>query len=182
MFAVKATAADPAPGSAGSLVILSLGGKYQEAQSQYWFKPFAQASGVEVKEGAGYNYAKLKIMIQSGNVEADIIDVSADTVTALAKDGLLEKIDWSAIPAECQSGIPADMKWDSAFPTIQWAMVMAYNNQKFPAGKAPQSWADFWNTRDFPGIGTPAISRVNAAQSARPGRRWSKRRWQSMAI
>ncbi|KGT89271.1 hypothetical protein NG99_19910 [Erwinia typographi] len=149
--ASAASAAGPEPGSAGALVILSLGGKYQEAQSQYWFKPFAKDAGVNVKEGAGYNYAKLKVMIQSGNVEADIIDVSADTVTALSHDGLLEDIDWSSIPAECQSGIPADMKWSTAFPTIEWAMVMAYNTTKFPADKAPKSWADFWNTRDFPG-------------------------------
>ncbi|OON42040.1 hypothetical protein BTJ39_02475 [Izhakiella australiensis] len=134
-----------------SLTILSLGGDYQKAQSSIWFQPFAHASGITVKEGAGYNYAKLKVMIQSGNVEADIIDVSADTVAALNKDGLLEKIDWAAIPQDCQHGLPADMKKETAFPTIQWAMVMAYNSKTFPDGKGPKSWQDFWNTQSFPG-------------------------------
>jgi putative spermidine/putrescine transport system substrate-binding protein len=133
------------------LVILSLGGSYQEAQSALWFKPFAAASGVHVTEAAGYNYAQLKVMIESGNTQADLIDTSADSALALHDAGLLEPIDWSVIPAAFQSGIPADMKLSYAFPTIQWAMVMAYNTDKFPAGTAPKTWADFWNVRDFPG-------------------------------
>ncbi|HWB99553.1 MAG TPA: ABC transporter substrate-binding protein, partial [Bryobacteraceae bacterium] len=136
---------------AGELVILSLGGSYQETQSKYWFKPFAAQSGVRLTEGAGYNFAQLKVMIQSGNTQADVMDTSEDSSLALHEAGLLEPIDWSVIPAAYQSGIPADMKLSYAFPTIQWAMVMAYNTKKFPEGKAPKTWADFWNVRDFPG-------------------------------
>jgi putative spermidine/putrescine transport system substrate-binding protein len=132
-------------------MVLSLGGSYQEAQSKYWFKPFAEASGVTLSEGAGYNFAKLKVMIESGNVEADVVDISADTAANLGAAGLLERIDWSKIPAECQAGIPAQMKQDYAFPTIEWAMVMAYNSSKFPGDKAPKSWADFWSVEAFPG-------------------------------
>ncbi|MGD9945507.1 MAG: extracellular solute-binding protein [Burkholderiaceae bacterium] len=134
-----------------SLTILSLGGTYQEAQSKHWFQPFAQSSGLTVKEAAGYNYAKLRVMAKSGNVEADLIDTSADTASALAAEGLLETIDYSKLPASCLKGIPADMRYSFAFPTIQWSMVMAYNTDRFPAGKAPSSWADFWNTERFPG-------------------------------
>ncbi|MFC7400614.1 ABC transporter substrate-binding protein [Chelatococcus sp. GCM10030263] len=137
--------------SPGNLVILSLGGSYQEAQSKYWFKPFAEASGVTLSEASGYNFAKLKVMIESGNVEADLVDISADTTANLAAAGLLEKIDWSKIPAECQAGIPPEMKNDYAFPTIQWAMVMAYNTNKYPGDKAPKTWGDFWNVQAFPG-------------------------------
>lgn len=138
-----------AQAGAQNLTILSLGGSYQESQSTYWFKPYAQASGVKITEAAGYNFANLKVMIQSGNVEADIVDLSADSVNALAKDKLLEPIDWSAVPESCKAGIPADMRHPYAFPTIQWAMVMAYNTKTYPNG--PKSWADFWNVKDFPG-------------------------------
>lgn len=136
---------------AGNLVVLSLGGSYQEAQSTFWFKPFAQASGVNLTEAAGYNFAQLKVMIESGNTGADVIDTSADTALALEKAGLLERIDWSAIPAENQRGIPDAMKLPYAFPIIQWAMVMAYNTQRFPADRAPKTWADFWDVGRFPG-------------------------------
>ncbi|GLK86826.1 ABC transporter substrate-binding protein [Ancylobacter defluvii] len=135
--------------AAEDLTILSLGGNYQENQSKYWFKPYAEASGVTVKEAAGYNFANLKVMIQSGNVEADVIDLSADSVNALAKDKLLEPIDWKSVPQSCLAGIPQDMRHPYAFPTIQWAMVMAYNTKTYPNG--PKSWADFWDVKAFPG-------------------------------
>ncbi len=33
--------------------------------------------------------------------------------------------------------------------TYVWSMVMAYDSTKL--ARAPQSWADFWNVREFPG-------------------------------
>lgn len=135
--------------AAEDLTILSLGGSYQENQSKFWFKPYAQETGVNVREAAGYNFANLRVMIQSGNVEADLIDLSADSVNALTKDKLLEPIDWNAIPESCKAGIPADMRYSHAFPTIQWAMVMAYNTKTYPQG--PKSWADFCDVKSFPG-------------------------------
>lgn len=141
----------PAVHADGSLVVLSLGGSYQEAQSKHWFQPFGQTASVSVKEASGYNYAKLRVMIKSGNVEADIMDTSGDTAQTLADEGLLEKIDWSQIPQSCQKGIPADMKKEYAFPIIQWAMVMAYNTNKYTPQTAPKTWADFWNLKSFPG-------------------------------
>lgn len=134
---------------AEDLTILSLGGSYQESQSKYWFKPYAQATGVHVTEAAGYNFANLRVMMQSGNIEADVIDLSADTASAFNKESLLEPIDWNAIPESCKAGIPADMRLPYAFPTIQWAMVMAYNTHTYPQG--PKTWGDFWNVKAFPG-------------------------------
>lgn len=153
LFKIVATATILATSSASAfaedLTILSLGGSYQENQSQYWFKPYAKESGVTLTEAAGYNFANLRVMIQSGNVEADLVDLSADSVDALAKNKLLEPIDWNAIPESCKAGIPADMRNPYAFPTIQWAMVMAYNTKTYP--KPPASWADFWDVKNFPG-------------------------------
>lgn len=149
MFATLSGAAFAADG--GAVTILSLGGSYQENQSRHWFRPFETETGIKVAEAAGYNFAKLKVMIESGNTEADLADVSADTAKALHDAGLLEEIEWDKVPESCKAGIPADMQLEYAFPTIQWAMVMAYNKNKFPAGKAPQTWADFWDTEKFPG-------------------------------
>ncbi|MVA23872.1 extracellular solute-binding protein [Agrobacterium vitis] len=147
--AVAALLLPVAQASAEDLTILSLGGNYQENQSKFWFKPYAEATGVKVTEAAGYNFANLRVMIQSGNVEADLVDLSADSVNALAKADLLEPIDWDAVPQSCKAGIPEDMRHPYAFPTIQWAMVMAYNTKTYP--QAPKGWADFWNVEAFPG-------------------------------
>src|SRR5690606_9574008 len=93
---------------AQELVVLSLGGSYQHAQSTNWCKPYAEETGVALTEAAGYNFANLRVMIQSGNVEADLVDLSADSINALAADGMLEPIDWSAFPESSTAGIPAD--------------------------------------------------------------------------
>lgn len=131
------------------LVVLSLGGSYQEAQSAQWFKPYAAESGTRVTEASGYNFANLRVMMQSGNAEADLIDLTAHSLNALAAEGLLEPMDWSSIPESCSKGIPQEMRHEFAFPMIQWAMVMAYNTKTYPQG--PQSWADFWDVKAFPG-------------------------------
>jgi len=150
---------------AGEVVILSLGGNYQTKQSENWFQPYAAATGTKVTEAAGYNFANLRVMIQTGNVEADIVDLSADSVNALTKEGLLEPIDWDALPESCTKGIPADMKKETAFPTIQWAMVMAYNTDTYPDG--PKTWADFWDTEKFPGKrGSVGATRPPTEQAA----------------
>ncbi|MGR3375359.1 ABC transporter substrate-binding protein [Salipiger abyssi] len=147
------------------VVILSLGGNYQANQSEYWFQPYAEATGTTVTEAAGYNFANLRVMIQTGNVEADLVDLSADSVNALSQEGLLEPIDWDALPESCTSGIPADMKKEYAFPTIQWAMVMAYNTETYPEG--PETWADFWDTEAFPGKrGSVGATRPPTEQAA----------------
>ena len=132
-----------------NLVVLSLGGSYQEAQSTHWFKPYAAETGVNLTEAAGYNFANLRVMIQSGNVEADLVDLTAHSLNALAGDGLLEPIDWSALPESCTTGIPEELRHEYAFPTIQWAMVLAYNTETYPEG--PKDWGDFWDTNAFPG-------------------------------
>lgn len=150
-FAVSFVGAAHAQPSGGSLFVLSLGGSYQEAQSKEWFKPFAKQSGVNVKEGAGYNFAKLRVMIKTGNVDTDVIDLSADSAAALNDENLLEPIDWSKIPASCQSGIPANLKLTYAFPINEWAMVMAYNTKRYTPQTLPKTWADFWNASAFPG-------------------------------
>lgn len=163
--AVLALVLSAASASAEDLTILSLGGSYQENQSKYWFKPYAEATGVHVTEAAGYNFANLRVMLQSGNVEADLVDLSADSVNALSKDNLLEPIDWNAIPESCKAGIPEDMRYPYAFPTIQWAMVMAYNTKTYPQG--PKSWADFWNVQAFPGKrGSVGATRPPVEQAA----------------
>lgn len=155
---------------AQDLVILSLGGNYQEAQSTYWFRPYAELTGVNLVEAAGYNFANLRVMIQSGNIEADLVDLSADSVNALAAEGLLEPMDWDRFPESCTSGIPADMRHEYAFPTIQWAMVMAYNTDTYPEG--PAGWADFWDTEAFPGqrgsIGATRPPTEQAAMALNP--------------
>ena len=81
----------------GSMVFTSWGGTTQEAQKKAWVDPFATASGVTVKEDGPTDYGKLKAMVESGNVDWDVVDVEGDFAVAAAKAGLLEPIDFSVV-------------------------------------------------------------------------------------
>lgn len=92
------TASADSPSAAtggGNLVVASLGGSYQEAQSKAFMQPFAQQAGVKVTETAAEGVAKLKAMVESGNVEWDIVDLGPQELQLATQEGLLEPIDWN---------------------------------------------------------------------------------------
>ena len=57
------------------MVFTSWGGTTQEAQKKAWVDPFATTSGITVKEDGPTDYGKLKAMVESGNVDWDVVDV-----------------------------------------------------------------------------------------------------------
>src|SRR5258707_11657222 len=73
------------------LVVVSYGGSYQEAQRKAIFEPFEKATGIKIKEAEwSGEYAKLKAMVDSGNVTWDVV-VSAESsdIERGIKDGIL---------------------------------------------------------------------------------------------
>src|SRR5215211_5793639 len=59
------------------ITILTFGGALAEAQRKTYFEPFTKATGIKVLEDEwGGEMAKLRAMVQSGNVTWDVIDVS----------------------------------------------------------------------------------------------------------
>ena len=62
-------------------------------------------------------------------------------------EGLFEKMDWAKV------GNKADFQpaavTECGVGAFVWSTVMAYNGDKLKDG--PKSWADFWDTKKFPG-------------------------------
>jgi putative spermidine/putrescine transport system substrate-binding protein len=131
----------------GAVTVVSYGGGYQEAQDKAFFTPFAKANAsVTVRQDSPTSNAKLKAMVESGNVTWDIALV--DDSFGLESDAeWLEPIDYSIVDKdkflEGYAGtyrVGADVE----------ATVMAYRSDHF-AGKAPATYADFFDTEKFPG-------------------------------
>src|SRR5690625_1339941 len=57
-----------------SITFVSWGGTTQEAQEEYWGKPFTEETGIKVISDQT-DYGKLKAMVESGNVIWDVVDV-----------------------------------------------------------------------------------------------------------
>src|SRR5690606_25403707 len=82
-----------------TLTYAGYGGALQRAEEPAWIEPFMAANpGVTVVYDT-VDYAKLKSMVESGNVEWDVANVAGDF--GLTHDEpLLEKIDCNVVPCD----------------------------------------------------------------------------------
>jgi len=151
IFAITAMAsllaATVASAEETALTISSYGGVYQEAQSKSYFKPFmAHNPDIKIVEDSSSSNAKLKAMVETGNVTVDIL-LTDDSFGLDADKQWLEPIDYSVIDKskfiEGAAGtyrVAADIE----------GTVLAYNAKEF-GDAAPKGFADFFDTQKFPG-------------------------------
>jgi putative spermidine/putrescine transport system substrate-binding protein len=130
------------------LVIVSWGGALQEAHTKAFFKPFEKKYGVTIKIVSPPDYGKFKAMVQSKNVEWDVVDSDADFVPRAIKQNLLEPLDFKVID---KKDLDASLTTKYSVGSEIYAYGMAYDTEKFPKGKQPKTWKDFWNTKKFGG-------------------------------
>jgi putative spermidine/putrescine transport system substrate-binding protein len=132
-----------------SIVVVSFGGTYQEAQRKSYYQPFEAATGIKVVEDTIPTAAKIKAMVDSRNVTWDVCEVASTNALTLHKDGLLEDIDWTAVPKE---DLVEHAVLPGAVGIFNYSWVLAFNTKHFRKdGVHPRNWADFWNVKDFPG-------------------------------
>ena len=132
----------------GELRIAGYGGTAQDAQRKAYYEPFGRLAGVNVRDFAGADINKVKAMVETGNVEWDVVQLSRGTVHNLMKHGdYFEKIDYTLVDT---ANIDAVYRDEYALDMLVWAEVMAYRTDAFK-GAVPAGWADFWDTNKFPG-------------------------------
>jgi putative spermidine/putrescine transport system substrate-binding protein len=132
----------------GELRIAGYGGSAQDAQRKAYYEPFGRLAGVKVMDFDGANINKVKAMVETKNVEWDVVQLSRGTVKSLMKHGdYFEKIDYDLVDT---AHIDPVYRYDYALDMLVWAEVMAYRTDAFK-GAVPVGWADFWDTKTFPG-------------------------------
>jgi putative spermidine/putrescine transport system substrate-binding protein len=131
----------------GSMVFTSWGGTTQDAQKKAWAEPFASAAGVTIKQDGPTDYGKLKAMVESGNVDWDVVDVEGDFAVAAAKAGLLEPIDFSIVKKD---DLDSRFVTDHSVGSFYYSFVLGFNKDAL-AGKEPKNWSDLFDTANFPG-------------------------------
>ena len=80
-----------------SLTFTSWGGTTQDAQKASWADKFESEHKVKVLQDGPTDYGKFKAMVDSGQVNWDVVDVEPDFAYQAAKMGLLEPLDFSVI-------------------------------------------------------------------------------------
>ena len=136
------------PALADDLTVVSWGGALQEAQTKAFLDPYAKAKNITVTQDTwSGELAKLRAMVDSGNVAWDVIDVDPQTGATACDQGLLEKI--GAEAAFHAAGLVDGALTECAVGTSVYATVLAFQKQAFP--KAPTKLTDIFDTTNFPG-------------------------------
>jgi putative spermidine/putrescine transport system substrate-binding protein len=131
----------------GEVRIATFGGTMQDAQQRAYFEPFEKLSGIKVRPFPGSDATKVKAMVETGNVEWDMAQLSRGSIMNLQKRGdYFEKIDYDIIDPD----VDAAYRFEYGLEMLVWAQVMAYRTDAFK-GAVPKGWVDFWDANKFPG-------------------------------
>lgn len=146
--AAALTIASCAVWAQSQITVVNFGGANGNAQKKAYFEPYEKASGNKVI-GVEYNgeQAKIKAMVEAKNVTWDVVEVESPDVARGCDEGLFEKLDYSKIGTKADF-TPAAVH-ECGLGTFVWSTVMAYNADKLKT--PPTTWADFWDTKKFPG-------------------------------
>ncbi|MDO8771151.1 MAG: extracellular solute-binding protein [Burkholderiaceae bacterium] len=134
---------------ADEIVIAANGGTMREAREDFYYKPFAKKTGtnvipfdIEIYD----QWARVKAMQRTGKIEFDIVNASAADLI-LHRD-VLAPMNCAALP-NVKKALPGACD-PYAMSSHAGALVLMYNKDVFK-GKAPKTWADFWDVKTFPG-------------------------------
>ena len=130
----------------------SWGGGWQAAIRQAHMIPFAEKFGIQVVEDSPVELAKIKAMVETGNVTWDVVDFGTRWVYTLGIPGFLEELD-PAIHGGYLSGNPeiTQTPW-SGGAGVLWSTGLAYSLEAYPNHEgAPKNWVDFWDVEGVPG-------------------------------
>lgn len=137
-----------AQAAAKEIVFAMWGGDAEAAYQKVWGEPFTARTGIKVvMDGTGPSPGRVRAMVQARNVTWDIIDGGVGTQASLGAAGVVEEIDYSIVDrAKALPGM--DYRWGAT--VFVYGSVMTFDSRAF-GGKTPQSWADFWDVKAFPG-------------------------------
>lgn len=138
----------PAQAAAKELVFASIGGDAEPVYRKAWCDPFTAKTGIPVTmDGSGASSGRARAMVQAKNVVWDILDGGVGTQASLGKLGILEEIDYTIL--DRSKTLPGlDFRWGAS--VFLYGSVLAYDT-KVLGGSKPESWADFFDVRKFPG-------------------------------
>lgn len=132
------------------VIYLGWGGAWQRAMTTAYFEPFTRQTKVPVTYATPYEFARVKAMQDAGRVEVDFATAPASDFEIGLKQGYYQKLDFGLID---RTSLDESQIVGGGYGIVASAIsyVLTYNTRKWPGDNHPGSWADFWDTRRFPG-------------------------------
>ena len=141
--------AQSTPAKPARIVVNASGGAQAAGLRKAFFEEYEKRFGIRVVDSSPPDLGKLKAMVTTGNVEWAITELTIEEAYRAEAEGLLEPIDHAIVDL---SRFPANLRnRKHIFTRSVYSTVMGYRTDAWAAGKGPQSWADFWDVRKFPG-------------------------------
>lgn len=131
-----------------TVVFAGWGGSIQAAQRKIFFDAFEKETGIRVIDVPDVSLAKVKAMVESGDVQWDVTQALGMWIPLGAADNLWEKIDYDIVQT---SEVPEEFRGEYGIGNSAYGQVLAYNAEALGAANTPHSWADFWNIDGKPG-------------------------------
>jgi len=141
----------------GEITVVSWGGAYVKSQLEAYYKPWMAKTGNKVNSVDADNpKTPIKAQVEAGNVTMDVADLEYSDVVQYCDEGLLEPLNIAELPPAPDGTPAADDFIDGALiecgvANIVWSTIFAYDTTKFNGENAPQTMADFFDTKNFPG-------------------------------
>jgi len=130
-----------------SIAVASYGGVYQDALRKAFYDPTAKHLGIKINEFTLDGISNVRTQVKAGDVQWDIVELYSGQCQQAADEGLLEPLDYNVIKAD---GIPKDLVQSHWIGFTAYSTVMAWNKNVYK-DNPPKSWADFFDTKNFPG-------------------------------
>lgn len=130
-----------------TLAVASYGGAYQEALRKAFYTPTEKRLGVTIKDYTLSSIADIRTQVKAGAVQWDVVELYSGQCQQAANEGLLETLDYKVITTT--SGVPKDLVKEHWIGFTAYSTVLAWNKKVYKT--PPTSWADFWDTKKFPG-------------------------------
>lgn len=147
MATLTAVVALSAAANARDLTVVSWGGAYQDVQKQVYFEPFKAAGTAMNDESWDGGIGVLRAKVQGGNATWDVVQVESEELALGCEEGLFQPLDFAKIGGEAQY-LPATVN-SCGVGAIVYDFVLGYDKDKLK--NAPKGWADFFDTKTYPG-------------------------------
>ena len=133
---------------AADLTVVSFGGANKAAQVKAFYQPWEASGNGKIIAGE-YNgeMAKVKAMVDTKSVTWDLVEVESPELSRGCDEDMFETLDPKLFGNGSDYVKGAIQSCGVGF--FVWSTVLAYNADKLKT--APTSWADFWDTKKFPG-------------------------------
>jgi putative spermidine/putrescine transport system substrate-binding protein len=134
--------------AANEIVLWNWGGQAEKCHADAVGAPFTARTGMPLKfDTSGPLQGKIKEMVQSGKVTADVCDADLFDAIALGPQDILEPIDYGIVQ---KSRVLDGFALEYGVSVVFYGYAFMYDTQAF-GSNAPQNWADFFDLAKFPG-------------------------------